>query len=366
VALAAQSAGSVLLVVNEADNLSRRIGDYYARKRSLPARNVCRLVMSSKESIDWETYQAQVEHPIAAYLVSRLLADRIVYLVTTAGVPLRVTGPGTGQKTESAALDSELALLYGKMRGVEASARAGVVNNPFFGRVGDTFEHPAFPIYLVTRLAGYDFEDVRGMIDRAAQARNRGKFVIDLKGNDNTPGDGWLRAAAKSLPPDRVVLEETGTVLYNQPDVIGYASWGSNDHGRHDRFLHFGWLPGAVATEFVSTNGRTFERPPDTWNLSSWSRSDKPLWFFGSPQTLSADYIHEGATGCSGHVDEPYLNGTPRPDYLLPAYFHGRNLAESYYLAIPVLSWQNIVLGDPLCRIGEPEGASARSRSVSK
>ena len=69
---------------------------------------------------------------------------------------------------------------------------------------------------------------------------------------------------------------------------------------------------------------------------------------------MTADYILEGATGASGHVDEPYLNMTPRPELLLPAYYSGRNLAESYYLAIPRLSWQNIVVGDPLCSLGKP------------
>ena len=69
---------------------------------------------------------------------------------------------------------------------------------------------------------------------------------------------------------------------------------------------------------------------------------------------MTADYIHEGATGCSGHVTEPYLGSCPRPDLLLPAYFAGRNLAESYYLAIPGLSWQNIVVGDPLCKLARP------------
>jgi hypothetical protein len=44
------------------------------------------------------------------------------------------------------------------------------------------------------------------------------------------------------------------------------------------------------------------------------------------------------------------LEYTPHPDQLFTAYFHGRNLAESYYVAIPGLSWQNIVVGDPLCR----------------
>jgi uncharacterized protein (TIGR03790 family) len=113
--------------------------------------------------------------------------------------------------------------------------------------------------------------------------------------------------------------------------------------------LGFRWLPGAIATEFVSTNGRTFKRPPDDWNIGNWK--DPSRFFAGSPQSLTADFLDEGATGASGHVYEPYLALTPRPDFLLPAYLNGRNLAESFYLAIPALSWQNIVVGDPLCRL---------------
>jgi uncharacterized protein (TIGR03790 family) len=109
------------------------------------------------------------------------------------------------------------------------------------------------------------------------------------------------------------------------------------------------WLPGAVATEYVSTNGRTLQQPPETWTFGRWSAPGGSGWFAGSPQSLSADLIHEGATGASGHVYEPFLQGTPRPNHLFPAYLSGRTLGESYYLAIPALSWQNIVLGDPLC-----------------
>jgi hypothetical protein len=53
-------------------------------------------------------------------------------------------------------------------------------------------------------------------------------------------------------------------------------------------------------------------------------------------------------------VYEPYLVGCARPDHLLPAYYEGRTLAESYYLALQFLSWQGIVLGDPLCSLGKP------------
>jgi uncharacterized protein (TIGR03790 family) len=120
-------------------------------------------------------------------------------------------------------------------------------------------------------------------------------------------------------------------------------------HPAHARTLGFQWLPGALVTEYVSTDGRTFQRPPATWTIGTWKEAAG--WFDGSPQTLTADYIHEGATGCSGHVYEPYLEFTPHPDQLFPAYFHGRTLAESYYVAIPGLSWLNIVVGDPLCKL---------------
>jgi uncharacterized protein (TIGR03790 family) len=150
-----------------------------------------------------------------------------------------------------------------------------------------------------------------------------------------------------------VVLDESDKVLLNQTDVIGYAAWGSNDPNRKQRHLGFHWLPGAIMTEFVSTNARTFKMPPDQWNLGNWG--DQRTWYAGSPQSMTADYVHDGVTGASGHVDEPYLEWTPRPDVLLPAYYQGRTLAESYYLALPGLSWMNIVVGDPLCSIGKPQ-----------
>ena len=337
--------------MNRADPVSRRIGDYYVHKRHVPLVNVCQIETPPVETIAWEAYHKQVEAPIAQCLKRGRLAETILYIVTTLGVPLRVSGAGSGPGTESAALDSELTLLYARMKGVPLK-RAGAFPNPFFKHRYEPFVHPRFPIYLVTRLAGYSFEDVRGIIDRSLAAQNRGRFVIDLKSDDDEPGNDWLRSAAMFLPAPRVAFDESTKVLTGQRDVIGYASWGSNDRQRKRRDLGFQWLPGAIVTEFVSSNGRTFRKPPDKWEIGTWD--DSAGWFAGSPQTMAADYIHQGATGCSGHVDEPYLVQTPRPEQLFPAYYGGRNLAESYYLAMPSLSWQNIVIGDPLCSLGKP------------
>jgi uncharacterized protein (TIGR03790 family) len=303
------------------------------------------------EDISRGDYNDNIARPIAACLRRQKLEEQVLYVVTTTGVPLRIKGNAGTMIAEAAAVDSELTLLYSDMRGRPHALPAGI-HNPFFGKINVPFRHPDFPIYLVTRLTGYDFADVKGLVDRALLAANRGKFVIDLKKLDSTEGNNWLRNAWESLPKDRVIFDDTGAVLYNQRDVIGYASWGSNDPDRKQRRVNFQWLPGAIMTEYVSTNGRSFVRPPDSWNIGGWA--DPKAQFGGSPQTLTSDYIHEGVTGASGHVYEPFLGFTPRPDILLPAYYRGRNLAESYYLAIPALSWMNIVVGDPLCSLGKP------------
>ena len=348
--LLAQTPQNVLVVVNDNSSLSRSIGEYYALRRSIPSRNVCHVRVSTEEFVPRLQYDQQIVPAIVRCLKTNNLVETILYIVLTSGVPMGI--PGTeGMGGDESSVDSELTLLYSDLtRG--AHIIPGSLPNPFFGHVNDKFAHPAFPIYLVTRLAAYDFNEVKGMIDRSLEAKNTGKFVIDLSIIGNLEGETWLRNAAKQLPADRLVLDERLEPLYGQKEVIGYAAWGSNDKNRHERFVKFQWLPGAIMTEFVSTNARSFKPPPENWNISEWTTPQ--LWYAGSPQTLTADYIHEGATGASGHVFEPFLTMTPRPDILLPAYYKGRNLAESYYLSIPRLSWQNVVIGDPLCSLGKP------------
>ena len=347
----AQTGDQVLLVANRKDAASREVADYYRPRRSVPVGNVCWLDATSQEEISWDVYQQQIEKPIASCLERGGLQEKILYIVLTLGVPLKVTGGGRGLGVEHASVDSELALLYGKLHGAKID-RAGALTNPFFARREEPFRHPRFPIYLVARLAAYDVVEVKAMIDRSLAAHNRGKFVIDLSTSRKDQGNDWLQTAAILLPASRVVIDQTSEVLYGQHDVIGYAAWGSNDGSRRQRSLGFQWLPGAVATEFVSTNARTLQRPPADWSFGAWQ--EKNRMFGGSPQSLAADYIDQGATAATGNTYEPFLAGCARPDYLLPAYFHGRNLAESYYLSIQWLSWQGVLLGDPLCSLGKP------------
>jgi uncharacterized protein (TIGR03790 family) len=345
VLLPAQTTDQVLVVVNRKSAVSREIGEYYIHRRGIPSANVCLINTAPAETITRAVYTDEVETPIGSFLRRNRLQEKVLYIVLTSGVPLIVAGKGTAFSNETASVDSELTLLYQRLRGATIPL-PGPVGNPFFRQRDTPFRHPLFPMYLVTRLDGYDMTDMKALVDRALAARNMGRFVIDLRADNDHQGNQWLRTAALLLPAARVVMDDSATILANLTNVIGYASWGSNDNDRKHRLLHFQWLPGAIATEFVSTDARTFRKPPDNWELGTWS--DRKTWFAESPQTLTADYIHEGASGASGQVDEPYLTYCPRPEFVLPAYYSGRNLAESFYMGIPGLSWMNVVIGDPL------------------
>ncbi len=336
---------NVTLVINERSTLSRRLGEFYASWRELNSKQVCRISTIEEETINRSGFEKQIAGPISDCLRRNGRMESTYYLVLTQGMPIRVNAEA---KNDNASVDSELALLYLEMHGAKIQ-REGWVDNPFYRKRDQVFSHPGVPIYLVTRLAGYSFEDARKAVERCRGAKNLGRVVLDLKADNDDEGNSWLRNAGILLPEPRVVFELTTKVLSTEKQVIGYASWGSNDTARKSRNSGMGWLPGAIATEFVSTNARTLKMPPFTWTLGGWKN---PLSYFaGSPQSMILDYVWEGVSGISGNVDEPYLSQTVRPDQLFPAYLSGRNLAESFYLALPSLSWQSLIVGDPLCRL---------------
>ena len=124
--------------------------------------------------------------------------------------------------------------------------------------------------------------------------------------------------------------------------LFGYYSWGSNDPMLLSQpELKLSFVPGALGGTFVSTDARTLQPPPENWRPGTS--------FGGTSQSLIGNLIRQGITGVSGHVAEPYLTNAARPDILFPAYLRGFNLIEAFYLSIPSVSWQNVVIGDPLC-----------------
>ena len=349
----AQSAENVAVVVNDRSEESRRIGEHYARTRGVPAANVLRIQTSTDETIQRPIYVADIERPLSQAIRRAGLQDRLLYLVLTKGVPMRIAGtPGITGTTAS--VDSELTLLYRRMVGTPIPVD-GRVDNPYYLgtrtlKEARPFSHREHDIYLVTRIDAFTVEQALALIDRAQAPSSEGRIVLDQRG-DAGSGDQWMSEAAGRLSElghgSRVLLEATSQPARNEKAVLGYYSWGASDPQNQVRDVGMGFVPGAVAANLASFEARTFRQPPDTWRPTA--SAEKTTWFEGSPDGLIGDLIRGGVTGVSGQVGEAYAFGAVRPDILFPAYMAGFNLVEAFYLAMPALSWQTVVIGDPLC-----------------
>ena len=347
----AQTSDNVLLVINENSPASVQVGDYYIRQRALAQDHVARIKAVTTDTIQRPEFEKTIEAPIATWLQQKNLQDRVLYVVLTKGVPLRVGGT-EGREGSIASVDSELTLLYRKMTGATVPL-AGRLPNPYFLDAKPLTEAKPFTrflgdTYLVTRLDGFTVDDVLRLIDRGISPVTEGRIVLDQKATMiDRGGDDWLQETADRLrgsgAGDRVVLEVTRSVAQADGPIIGYYSWGSNDPANKLRRTGLEFVKGAIGAMFVSTDGRTFNEPP-----ADWLPNDPRRMGYGS-QSLAGDLIRDGLTGVAAHVTEPFLDATIRPQVLFPAYLAGYNLAESFYLAMPFLSWQTVVIGDPLC-----------------
>jgi uncharacterized protein (TIGR03790 family) len=351
----AQDASNVLVVINEASAQSKEVGDTYVATRHIPPRNVVRIKTVTSESTERRRYEFEIELPIMRAITASAAQDRILYIVLTKDIPLRIMGT-SGPRGSVSSVDSELTLLYQKLLGHRVIP-AGRLPNTYFHAdrpmsEATAFSHADQAMYLVTRLDGFTVADVTKLIERGAHPVRDGIVILDERaGLRGGGGDTWLKETAGRLSAaglnERVLFETTTAVVTDRKPVLGYFSWGSNDPAIIKRRMSLGFVPGSLAGMFVSTDARTFKEPPDTWSIGNWR--DPTTFFEGSPQSLVGDLIREGATGVAGHVAEPYLDATVRPQILFPAYLAGLNLAESFYLAMPFVSWQNVVIGDPLC-----------------
>ena len=360
----AQTAENVAVVINVNSEASQRIGEYYAKRRGIPESNVIRLRTAVDEAIDRDPFVVTIQQPIAAALAKAGLQDRVLYIVLTKGVPLVIKG-SRGQDGTISSVDSELTLLYRRMTGVNVFVR-GRIDNPYYLAAREVstaqpFTHREHDIYLVTRLDAFTTDEALALVDKGLSPSTDGRVVLDQQDRiSNRTGEEWLARAAERLTVqgqgDRVVLENTVKPARGIKSVLGYYSWGSSDPRNRVRKVEMGFVPGSLAATFVSADARTFKEPPVSWVPNA--SANKATWFADSPQSLIGDLIREGATGVAGHVVDPYLQSVIRPEILFPAYLSGLNLAEAFYAAMPHLSWQTVIIGDPLCAPFRKQGVA--------
>jgi hypothetical protein len=139
----------------------------------------------------------------------------------------------------------------------------------------------------------------------------------------------YIGLTARSIP---VQYDSSIVYMGNISGLKGYCGWGSNDtHFNQGLYNSLTFAPGALAETIVSTSARSF-LPTN------------------GGQSMIADLITQGVTGIKGYSDEPLIQGVASPSVLFDRYTKGWTLAESFYAASRLVSWMDIVIGDPICR----------------
>jgi uncharacterized protein (TIGR03790 family) len=363
----AQAGGSdlasrVVILANASDPDSVRLARYYAAKRAVPPVNLVALPMPLVETISWPEFIGSVYQPLQDWLVARgwidaigttltdgigrkrysIFGHHISYLVVCKGVPLCVSheprffvdAPGLASRpmfrTNQGAVDSELTLLAHGTYNIN-----GWVPNPRFGiEQARLFE--AEPVVIVTRLDGPAYEDAAGLVDHAIEAETTGligRFYVNIRG-PHPDGERWLDQTAAQLADlgfdgdvDRTDNNLPATARFDAPAL--YFGWYAQDLSGPMALPGFRFPPGAIALHIHSFSAHTLRSA-----VSGWCG---PL-------------VARGVTATFGNVFEPYLQLTIEPQLLMRALRQGRNLGDAACYATPALSWQTIVIGDPLYR----------------
>ena len=370
------TANEVLLVSNANSPISTAIAKDYAAKRGVTKTVVIHCVDSAvsaaNETISLADYTSQIAGPIGAYLKQHA---EINFIVLTKGVPIRVRGGGTGSHDENlpasaplnASVDSYLAAMdYSERKdtvkiSIHGSGASGLGWLNHYWKADVPFSHAKFGGYLVTRLDGYTQADAEALVTRAIAAEaaktSSGEVLLDVQpifkfkstdvagqpldvtGNipDESDYGSWNADMVKAgdLLMERKVrteLDRDEAFVGDRSNLLGYFSWGSNDAKYSEKaYESLTFAPGAISDTAVSTSARTFL--PTTGG-----------------QSLITDLIAHGVTGVKGYTDEPLLQAIASPSIVMERYTSGFTLAESFYAASRFVGWEDVVIGDPLCR----------------
>ncbi|MBK1789970.1 TIGR03790 family protein [Persicirhabdus sediminis] len=349
----------VAILYNISEPKSKQLADYYAQQRAIPAENIIGLPLSTKGTISRKDYIESLEKPLRALMIKNgwwqrsrdpkgnfvTTKSKIDVLVCVKGVPYKIAryhedpdpekqkkGP-SGQQNE-AAVDSELAIL-----GIDGIRIEGPLSNKYFDK-NIRFSQARLPyMLLVGRIDAPNWQTCIRMIDDAIATEKTGLWgmaYVDIakKGGAYDAGDKWLETIihknnAFGIPT--VVDRNKQTFVTNYPMT--------------DAALYYGWYTSKRNGPLLNPDFR-FRRGAVAMHLHSYSAAN----LHNKDAGWSGPILEAGAAATVGNVYEPYLTISHRFDILHDRLMKGYTLVEAAYAAIPALSWQNIVLGDPLYR----------------
>lgn len=338
----------VVVVYNAESKRSEQSARAYCARRSIPAAQCVALSGLPKgQDITRQEFDAKLRYPLLMHArqhswrlpVAQQQGLKPVYaMVLMPDIPLRVKEENEPGKKPGfmfqncAAVDSELALL-----GANYST-SGPLNNPFFNQDA-RLEDAKPPVLAVTRIDAPDDVSIRRMIQFPAEVERRGLWgwtVVD-QGGPYPQGDEWFTAVARQAQENGQPLfhEESKSTLAATFPLMG------------DTAVYFGWYAHPVNGPFNPKTSADFRFAPGAvaYHLHSYSGTsvkDASSWV--------GALLQRGAAVTAGNVYEPTLGGCLKPDVFFNRLLKGYTVAEAALMATPWLSWQGVVLGDPLYR----------------
>lgn len=370
-----EDAARTVVVYNGNDPDAKGLADFYCAARGIdPSRQIA-LTAPLTEEISRSDYDDTVANPLRGEFLRRgywmmtrdmmnrpiIYASRIRYVALVRGIPLKIKEcgdyPGDSKiqpapvgSCNAASVDSELSVL-----GLFTPQISGVLNNPMANSAPQTALTAQVPpaLLLVARLDGPTVQGVKTMVLNGLKAEKEGLWgwgYTDLRSitaAGYVQGDQWIREAGdamrrKGIPVISDDLPDTYQSGFPLTDAAAYFGWYSEniDGPFADPFFQF--VPGAVAAHLHSFSATTLRDPSKGW---------------------TAPLILHGAGVSLGNVYEPYLSFTTHLGQFASSLLTGANVADSYYLSQPVLSWMSVLVGDPLYRpyaaLVSPEEPSA-------
>jgi len=351
----------VAVIVNSNSQTSIDIATYFQNARNVPNQNMIYISAPTSEDIDSATFQG-IRTQIEDYLTNNNLVDSINYLVTTKGIPLKVVNScffDPNSNISCASFDSELCLILGSNS--SAIGEGNGIPNPVFEQT-QHFSKSAYDMYLVTRLTGYSKQDVYDLIDRSGPDTGINQLsaqsILDI--NNSVGGDSsYFHDLFVTPTEDYLSLNSWNSLIHpdtlpsqDEENVFAYIFFGSGSSFNVD--LNHTWTNGSVGAISTCYGAETFEPSSNTSN-----------------QLLLGNLIAEGCTGAHGVVNCNYFGLIFRSDVFFQRYLDqtdNYNLAESFYMAEPRMSWQAVVIGDPkasvvvdnLAEIDDPEELDLR------
>ena len=367
-AVAMPSPESVAVLYNSAVPESRKLAEFYSETRGIPAQNLIALDMPNTPDISRKDYETTILQPLRREFDQRSwwkrgkepagitlpVLNKIRVIVTVRGVPLRIQQtpkppeppkpqPKPGEKPappkpqdpfgghDEASVDSELAMF-----GVEGVPTEGGLQNKFY-QSKRTIEGAELPFLVLTaRIDAPTYATCERMIKDAVETEQTGLWgmaYVDIA-NKFPQGDEWLEAVVKQNSKAGIP-----TVVDRFNDTL------PKNYPMREAALYYGWYDWNVSGPFLNQRFK-FRKGAVAMHLHSFSAEQ----LSNAGKNWSGALLERGAAVTIGNVYEPYLHLTHDFSILHQNLLAGDCWVEACWKAMPVTSWQAVVLGDPLYR----------------